>query len=89
VSFIGNAAPAFLNEVCRYLRNSRFAPVRRDGVIRRAFVVSEFTFTLEPQNSEEPRLHVQPVDIEKLRRAFIAKGLTESVRELETSRHCG
>ena len=89
VSFIGNAAPTFLGEVCRFLRGARYAPVKRDGSLRRALVVTDFTFTLEPQHEVEPRTHVQPVNVEKLRRTFVAKGLAESVKELETHRHCG
>jgi TonB family protein len=88
VSFIGNAAPSFFAEVCRFLRGARYKPVHRDGLVRRALVVSDFTFTLEPQNPTESRVHVQPVNVEQLRRMFIAKGLAESVNELETYRHC-
>ena len=75
--------------MCRFIREARFAPVQRDGSARRALVVEEFAFTLEPQCGGEVRRHVPPVSVEKRRRAFAAKGLAESVREQETRRHCG
>ena len=89
VSFIGSGAPGFFDEACKFVRNARYAPVQRDGVTRRAFVVSDLTFTLAPQHEGVPRVHVQPVNVKRLRRMFAAKGLAATAEELEKHRHCG
>ena len=88
VSIIGNAAPGFFEAACKFVRDARFAPVQRDGIARRAFVVGDLTFTLEPQNGAETRMHVQPVNVKRLRRMFAAKGPAATAEELEKQRHC-
>jgi hypothetical protein len=88
VSFIGSGAPGFFDEACKFVRNARYAPVQRDGVARRAFVVSDLTFTLAPQHDGAPRVHVQPVNVKRLRRMFAAKGIAATAEELEKHRHC-
>ena len=88
VSFIGNAAPGFFDEACKFVRDAHYAPVQRDGVARRALVVGDLTFTLERQDGSDMRVHVQPVNVKRLRRRFAAKGLAATARELEKQRHC-
>lgn len=89
VSIIGNAAPGFVDVACKFVRDARFAPVHRDGIARRAFVVGDLTFTLEPQHGAETRVHVQPVNVRRLRRMFAAKGPAATAEALEKQRHCG
>jgi hypothetical protein len=67
---------------------TRFAPIVRDGVPRRALLVSELTFGLERLDPARPGQHVRAPNVEKIRRELIAKGLEASVRELEGRRHC-
>ena len=81
-------APAFFTEACQWFHGVRYVPVVRDGVPRRAFVVSELTFSLERVNPAAPGLRAQTPNVERIRRGFVTKGLEESVRELETHRHC-
>ena len=88
VSFIGGAVPGFFAEACNFLRDVRFAPIVRDGVPRRALLVSELTFGLEHLDPARPGQHVRAPNVEKIRRELIAKGLEASVRELEGRRHC-
>jgi hypothetical protein len=90
VSFIGGAPPAFLNEACLWLRSQRFTPVQRDGTVRRALVVTDLTFTLQPGPMGDVHLvnRAPPVNAERRRRDFAAKGVVAAAHELEAHRHC-
>jgi len=88
VSFIGGAAPAFFTEACHWLQEVRYAPVVRDGVPHRALLVSQLTFGLERVDPARAGQRAHTPNVEKIRRELIAKGLKESVRELEGRRHC-
>jgi hypothetical protein len=91
VSFLGSAPPAFLSEACLWLRSQRFVPIRRGGTLRRSFVVSELSFTLdhsEHAGQTHPVTRAPVVNAEKLRREFAAKGVEQSAQELEARRHC-
>jgi hypothetical protein len=87
VSLIGNPAPAFLEESCRMLRNARFTPVWRDGAKRRALIVSEMSFKIEPHRPG-PYLPPARPKVEALRRGFAEKGMARTAEELSARRHC-
>jgi hypothetical protein len=58
------------------------------GPSTRAFVIGDLTFTLEPQDGGETRVHVQPVNVKRLRHMFAAKGPAATAEQLEKQRHC-
>ena len=90
VSFIGAAPRGFLNEACLWLRSQRFTPVQREGTLRRALVVSDLVFTLHPGPVGDVHLvnRAPPVNVERRRREFAARGVEATTHELEAHRHC-
>jgi hypothetical protein len=90
VSFIGGAPRAFLDEACLWLRSQRFTPVQREGTVRRALVVTDLTFTLHPGPVGDVHLtnRAPPVNVERRRRDFAAKGVEAAAHELTVHRHC-
>jgi hypothetical protein len=83
VSFTSDVARPFQVAVCSYLRSTRFTPVIRDGVSRRALVIAPWTFGLEG-GIWQNRLY----DAEPLRQALVAEGLPSAVAQLEAQPHC-
>ena len=71
------------------MRNARFERVRRDGVAKRSLVVGDLTFTLQRSlDDAEPELPSRQVDVERIRRALRARGVAQSIQELEGRPHC-
>ena len=83
ISFAPDVARPFQAAVCAYLRTSRFSPVIRDGVPRRALVINPWTFGLEGGVWER-----RQYDAEPLRRAIVAEGIPSAIARLEAQPHC-
>ena len=89
ISFIGDAQAPFFVEACRWLRTARFERVRRDGVARRSLVVGDLSFTLHRSLEDaEHELPFRKVDVERIRRSLRARGVAQSIQELEGYPHC-
>lgn len=78
------ASPEFQSSVCTFLVQTRFAPVARDGVRRRALVIHPFSFALVREGAA-PGLQ-DPPNLD--REAARARGLDSTLATFEHYPHC-